>query len=100
MYSFKPLGNNILIDRIGSDNLSAGGIHLPHAEDSLVARGTVVAIGPGAHDSNGEKITLSDVKVGDSVLFSKHSVREIKIAIKDASDPVAVDYKQIIGVIA
>ncbi|MDQ1658150.1 MAG: chaperonin GroES, partial [Cryptosporangiaceae bacterium] len=39
--------------------------------------GTVIAVGPGRFDDNGNRVPL-DVKVGDTVIYSKYGGTEVK----------------------
>ena len=42
-----------------------------------MSEGTVIAVGPGRVDDNGNRVPI-DVKVGDTVLFSKYGGTEVK----------------------
>ena len=67
-----PLSDRVVIRPLGGDEKekkSAAGIIIPVATDEEKAdRGTVVAVGEGRIDSDGNLIPMK-VKVGDKVLF-------------------------------
>lgn len=76
--SIKPLGNRVVIEPIEQEEMTAGGIVLPETAKEKPQKGTVLAVGPGDRDEDGERIPL-DVKEGDTVLFAKYSGTEIKL---------------------
>ena len=78
--NIKPLGDRILVkpDEV-EDEKSPGGIIIPDtARKEKPERGEVIAIGPGKRGDDNELIPV-DVKVGDTVVFSKYGYDEIKI---------------------
>jgi chaperonin GroES len=76
--SLKPLGNRIIVEPAESDEVTAGGIVLPETAKEKPQKGTVLAVGPGERDDDGDYIPM-EVKVGDKVLFAKYSGTEIKL---------------------
>ncbi len=75
---FKPLNDRVLVKRLEVEEKTAGGLYIPDTAKEKPSRGEIVAAGPGKVDSNGKRIEL-EVKVGDSVLFSKYAGTEVKI---------------------
>jgi chaperonin GroES len=76
--NLKPLGSRVVIEPIESEEVTAGGIVLPDTAKEKPQKGTILAIGPGDRDEDGDRIAL-DVKVGDVVLYAKYSGTEIKV---------------------
>lgn len=76
--SLKPLGNRIIVEPAESEEVTAGGIVLPETAKEKPQKGTVLAVGPGERDDDGDYIPM-EVKVGDTVLFAKYSGTEIKL---------------------
>ncbi|HSQ17214.1 MAG TPA: co-chaperone GroES [Anaerolineales bacterium] len=76
--NFKPLGSRVVIEPIESEDVTAGGIVLPDTAKEKPQKGTILAVGPGDRDEDGDRIAL-DVKVGDVVLYAKYSGTEIKV---------------------
>ena len=58
--------------------MTASGIVLPETAKEKPQKGTVLAVGPGDRDEDGDRIPM-DVKEGDTVLFAKYSGTEIKM---------------------
>ena len=81
---FRPLHDRVLIKVLDSEEKTSGGIIIPDTAKEKPQEGAVVAVGPGARDSNG-KISPMDVKTGDIVLFGKWSGTEVKIDGKEYS---------------
>jgi chaperonin GroES len=76
--SIKPLGNRVVVEPIEQEEMTSGGIVLPETAKEKPQKGTVLAIGPGDRDDDGNRIPM-DVKEGDTVLFAKYSGTEIKL---------------------
>ena len=81
---FRPLHDRVLIKVLDSEEKTSGGIIIPDTAKEKPQEGEVVAVGPGARDSNG-KISPMDVKTGDIVLFGKWYGTEVKIDGKEYS---------------
>lgn len=79
MSTFKPLGDRILVKRAEAEEKTAGGILIPDTAKEKPIEGTVIAVGPGARDTQGALIAM-DVKEGDRILFGKWSGTEVKLA--------------------
>jgi chaperonin GroES len=54
------------------------GIVLPDTAKEKPQEGTIVAVGPGRLDEQGERVPL-EVKTGDTVLYAKYAGTEVKI---------------------
>jgi len=79
----KPLGNKIILEAVSKEEKTKSGIIIPDTVDKdKPEQGKVLAVGPGKMDENGKRVPM-DVKVGDTVLFSKYSPTEIKIEGKE-----------------
>ncbi|MBN2149371.1 MAG: co-chaperone GroES [Anaerolineales bacterium] len=76
--NLKPLGSRVVVEPMEAEEITAGGIVLPETAKEKPQKGTVLAIGPGDRDEDGDHIPM-DVKVGDTVLFAKYSGTEIKV---------------------
>ena len=76
--NLKPLGSRVVVEPIEQEEVTPGGIVLPETAKEKPQKGTVLSVGPGDRDDDGDHIAL-DVKVGDVVLFAKYGGTEIKI---------------------
>jgi chaperonin GroES len=75
--SIKPLSDRVVIEEIPADSATASGIILPDSAQEKPLRGVVVGVGDGR---SGEPMT---VKVGDTVLYGKHSGTQITLGGKN-----------------
>lgn len=78
MAKLRPLGDKILVKRLEAENKTKSGIVLPDTAKEKPRRGTVLAVGEGKRNENGERTPLS-VKKGDEVIFASYAGTEIKI---------------------
>lgn len=75
---FRPLGDRVVVRRLKEEQQSAGGIIIPETAQEKPQEGEIIAVGPGAFDDNGKRIS-PEVKEGDFVLFGKWTGTEVKI---------------------
>ncbi|KXN82107.1 10 kDa heat shock protein, mitochondrial, partial [Leucoagaricus sp. SymC.cos] len=74
-----PLLDRVLVQRFKPDTKTASGIFLPSsATNNPLPEATVIAVGPGAHDKNGQVIPCN-VKAGDRVLLPGWGGNPIKV---------------------
>jgi chaperonin GroES len=92
--SIKPLEDRIVVKAIEAETTTATGLVIPDSAKEKPQEGEVLAIGPGRIDDKGNRVPL-DVKVGDTVIYSKYGPTEVKYAgeeylILSARDVLAV----------
>ncbi len=92
--TLKPLGNRVLAQRQEAKETMKGGIILPDSAKKKQESATVVAVGPGARNEDGNIIPMP-VKVGDVILMDKYSAQEVTIddveyIILKADDIIAI----------
>merc|ERR1712138_123826 len=92
---FRPLHDRVVVERLDSDEKTAGGIIIPDSAQEKPMQGKILAVGGGARDDNG-KIQPLDVKQGDTVLFGKWSGTEVKI---DGKDLLIMKESDIMGIV-
>ena len=78
----QPLGDRLIVEVLDEEEMTISGIVLPDTAKEKPQRGTVLAVGPGPRDENGEYIKM-DVDKGDEVIFSKYGGTEIKLGSDD-----------------
>ena len=93
--SIKPLEDRILVEPLEAEQTTASGLVIPDTAKEKPQEGTVIAVGPGRWDEDGEKRIPLDVAVGDTVLYSKYGGTEVKYSgeeylILSARDVLAV----------
>ncbi len=74
----KPLGDRLVVEPSKQEETTASGLVLPETAKEKPQQGTVLAVGPGRRDDDGDRIEM-DVAVGDVVLYAKYAGTEIKI---------------------
>ncbi len=73
----QPLDDRIVVRPGESEETTASGLVIPDTAKEKPQQGEVLAVGPGRRsDTSGEIIPL-DVKVGDTVVYSKYGGTEI-----------------------
>ena len=93
--SIKPLKDRIVVKPLDAEQTTASGLVIPDTAKEKPQEGEVLAVGPGRFDDEGEKRIPLDVKVGDTVLYSKYGGTEVKYSgqeylILSARDVLAV----------
>ena len=74
----KPIGDHVVVERIGSAERSKGGLYLPDSAQEKPQEGKVIAVGSGKTLKNG-KVIPPAVKPGDRIVFGKYSGSELKV---------------------
>lgn len=78
-----PLNDRVLVKPLSADELgmtTASGIIIPDTAKEKPEQGTVVAVGPGKWNEDGDQRIPVGVAVGDRVMFSKYGYDEVKVA--------------------
>ena len=75
--AIKPLEDRIVIQQIDAEQVTTSGIIIPDSAKEKPQEGTVVSVGPGRIDDNGNRVPL-DVAIGDVVLYSRYGGTEVK----------------------
>jgi chaperonin GroES len=79
----KPLEDRILVEVLDAETKTASGLVIPDTAKEKPQEGKVLAVGPGRFDEDGEKRVPMDIKVGDTVIFSKYGGTEVSYDGKD-----------------
>ena len=75
--ALKPLEDRIVVKPGQAEERTASGLVIPDTAKEKPQQGSVLAVGPGRRsEQTGELIPL-DVKVGDTVVYSKYGGTEI-----------------------
>ncbi|KAJ9541888.1 hypothetical protein OSB04_028394 [Centaurea solstitialis] len=92
----KPLNDRVLIKVVEAEQTTAGGLLLTQATKEKPSIGTVIAVGPGPLDEEGNRKELS-VCAGNTVLFSKYAGNDFKGS--DGSDYIALRASDVMAVL-
>jgi len=80
--AIKPLEDKILVEALEAETTTASGLVIPDTAKEKPQEGTVVAVGEGRFDEDGDRIPM-DIKKGDKVIYSKYGGTEIKYEGKE-----------------
>ncbi|MCL2883743.1 MAG: co-chaperone GroES [Coriobacteriia bacterium] len=75
--SLKPLGDRVIVKQDEAETTTASGLVLASSAQEKPQRGKVIAVGEGKLDANGV-LVKPEVKVGDTVIYSKYGGTEVK----------------------
>jgi len=78
MAKIEPLGDRVVIKPTPKEEVSKGGIVLPDTVKEKPQEGELIAVGPGKVADDGKRIAM-EVKVGDTVIYSKYAGTEFKL---------------------
>ena len=81
--NIKPLEDKILVQANEAETTTASGLVIPDTAKEKPQEGTVVAVGPGRWDEDGEKRIPLDVAEGDTVIYSKYGGTEVSVDEED-----------------
>ena len=93
--TIKPLFDNVLIKPQEAETKTASGILLPDCVKEKPQVGTVMAVGEGAWNEDGDKRIPMIVKVGQKVMYKKWGGNEVKV---QGEDWMLVEQKDILAV--
>ena len=93
-FALNPLEDRIAVHPSEDEQTTVSGIVIPDTAKEKPQEGTVMAVGPGRVDDKGNRVPI-DVKVGDTVIYSKYGGTEVKYAgeeylVLSARDVLAV----------
>lgn len=89
-----PLGDRVVLKQLVAEETTKSGIVLPGQNKEKPQQAEVVAVGPGGV-VDGKEIKM-EVKVGDSVIYSKYVGTEVKF---DNEEYIIVKQDEILAII-
>ncbi|XP_062148312.1 20 kDa chaperonin, chloroplastic [Alnus glutinosa] len=93
----KPLNDRVLIKVAEAEEKTAGGLLLTEATKEKPSIGTVIAVGPGPLDDEGNTKPLS-ITPGSTVMYSKYAGNDFKG--KDGSEFIALRASDVMAVLS
>ena len=93
--SIKPLEDRIVVKPLDAEQTTASGLVIPDTAKEKPQEGEVLAVGPGRFEE-GQRLPL-DVKVGDTVLYSKYGGTEVSVEGQDLLILTSRDVLAIVG---
>ena len=94
--NLKPLDDRIVVKPNEAETQTASGLVIPDTAKEKPQQGSVLAVGPGKRsESSGELIPL-DIKVGDTVLYSKYGGTEVTV---DGDDLLVLNARDVLAIV-
>ena len=81
--NLQPLEDRIVVRPGESEETTASGLVIPDTAKEKPQQGEVLAVGPGRRAENTGELIPLDVKVGDTVVYSKYGGTEITVDGED-----------------
>ena len=94
--NLQPLEDRIVVRPGESEERTASGLVIPDTAKEKPQQGEVLAVGPGRRSDNTGEIIPTDVKVGDTVVYSKYGGTEITI---DGEDLLILNARDVLAIV-
>jgi len=91
----RPLHDKVLVERLESQEKTAGGIVLPDTAKEKPTEGRVVAVGAGKVSDKGDRVAPA-VKAGDKVLFGSFAGTTVR---EQGKEYLILDEHDLLGVV-
>ncbi len=91
----KPLGDRIVVKTLSGETMTKSGIFLPDTAKEKPQEGEVLAVGPGKVLDSGKRV-ISEITVGQRILFAKYAGTEIKM---DGQEYLILRESDIMGIV-
>lgn len=94
--ALKPLDDRIVVKPNEAETQTASGLVIPDTAKEKPQQGKVLAVGAGKRaESTGELIPL-DIKVGDTVLYSKYGGTEVTV---DGDELLVLNGRDVLAIV-
>jgi len=94
--NLQPLEDRIVVRPNESEETTASGLVIPDTAKEKPQQGEVLAAGPGKRSEHTGELLPVDVKVGDTVVYSKYGGTEITI---DGEDLLILNARDVLAVV-
>ncbi len=94
--NLKPLDDRIVVKANEAEEVRASGLVIPDTAKEKPQQGTVLAVGAGRRSDHTGDIIPLDVKVGDTVVYSKYGGTEITI---DGEDLLILTSRDVLAIV-
>ena len=92
-----PLDDRIVVRPNESEETTASGLVIPDTAKEKPQQGEVLAVGPGRRSETSGELVPMDVKVGDTVVYSKYGGTEIAV---DGEDLLILTSRDVLATIS
>ncbi len=90
-----PMADRVVVEPLEETEEMRGGLYIPDTAKEKPQQGTVVAVGPGRLNDDGERMPM-EVKIGDRVLYGKYAGTEVTV---DGNEYLIVKESDILAVL-
>jgi len=94
--SLKPLDDRIVVKANEAEERTASGLVIPDTAKEKPQTGKVLAVGPGRRSEQSGQLIPLDVKVGDTVVYSKYGGTEITV---DGEDLLILTSRDVLAIL-
>ena len=94
--NLKPLDDRIVVRPNEAETQTASGLVIPDTAKEKPQQGEVLAVGPGKRSETSGDIIPVDIKVGDTVLYSKYGGTEVAV---DGEDLLVHNSRDVLAVV-
>jgi len=94
--SLQPLDDRIVVKPGESEETTASGLVIPDTAKEKPQQGEVLAVGPGKRSEHTGELIPLDIKVGDTVVYSKYGGTEY---VLDGEDVLILQARDILAIV-
>jgi chaperonin GroES len=94
--NLQPLDDRIVVKPGESEETTASGLVIPDTAKEKPQQGEVLAVGPGKRSEQTGEILPLDIKVGDTVVYSKYGGTEFTI---DGDEVLILSGRDVLAVV-
>jgi chaperonin GroES len=91
----QPLEDRIVVKANEAEETTASGLVIPDTAKEKPQQGEVLAVGPGRIGDDNDRVPM-DIKVGDTVVYSKYGGTEITI---DGDDLLILQARDVLAIV-
>ena len=94
--NLQPLEDRIVVKPGEAEETTVSGLVIPDTAKEKPQQGEVLAVGEGRWDEDGEKRIPMDIKVGDTVVYSKYGGTEFAV---DGDDVLILNGRDVLAIL-
>lgn len=94
--NLKPLDDRIVVRPNEAETQTASGLVIPDTAKEKPQQGEVLAVGPGKRSETSGEVIPVDIKVGDTVLYSKYGGTEVAV---NGEDLLVLNSRDVLAVV-
>jgi chaperonin GroES len=94
--NLKPLEDRIVVRPSEAEETTVSGIVIPDTAKEKPQQGEALAVGPGRRSEQSGELIPIDIKVGDTVVYSKYGGTEIVI---DGEDLLILTSRDVLAIV-